>query len=461
MRHVVPIAALAICSLASCSDDATSDAGATGSKDAGGDVQLDDAQTDANEDVGSDQDASPDDADTSDGPVGPDVGSDAQPDAAPDAGCADLCPTPGGGVTWGCQKRFMYGVNYAWNHFAGDFGGISSWGQSGVAAESQLHLQQLTEMREHGANVVRWWVFPDFRGDGVTFDGAETPTGLGATTVADVQAALAVAEQADVYLMLCLFSFDNFRPSADVSGLWTPGLEPIVVDGTKRQALLEQVVRPFAAAVEASPHRHRMIAWDVINEPEWAMTGPSPYGDQAYDPGSGIDPVDHPTMEGFVSDVIGVLRQESSALVTVGSAAFKWAHAWTGVDLDFYQFHMYAWINTYWPYTDPPSVYGLDAKPIVMGEFPMGDLASDSYADVVSSWHANGFAGALSWQYNEATAAGLNDVKTFADQHACETRYTTGPGAGRMGQNGAVLTHPHPSEPGRLCRVVDGRAVCE
>jgi hypothetical protein len=262
--------------------------------------------------------------------------------------------------------------------------------------------------------------------------------------------------------MLCLFSFDGFRPSEEVAGIWTPGLQPIVVDAAKRQALLEQVVRPIAAAVEASPYRHRMIGWDVINEPEWAMSGPSPYGDDAYDPGSGIDPVDHPTMEGFVGDVIGVLRQESSALVTVGAAAFKWAHAWTGVDLDFYQFHMYAWINAFWPYTDPPSVYGLDAKPIVMGEFPMGDLTpSIGYADVVSSWYANGFAGAMSWQYNEATVSGLSEVKAFADAHVCETRYTTGPGAGRKLVTDGDSTPLQPGGFGRLCRVVNGRALCD
>jgi len=443
--------------LANCSDEALSGSRAATLGDAGDqDVQ---APTDAMQDVTSEPDATVPDAGEPDANVQPDTGVDSE---APDAGCTDPCPAPAGGVTWGCQKRFMYGVNYAWHHFAGDFGGISAWGQAGVAAESQTHLLQLADMHDHGANVVRWWVFPDFRGDGVAFDGADAPTGLGATTTEDVQAALALADQADVYLMLCLFSFDGFRPSEDVAGIWTPGLRPIVVDPSHRQALLDQVVRPIAAAVEASPHRHRMIAWDVINEPEWAMNGASPYGDEAYDPGDGIEPVDHATMESFVSDVIGVLRQESSALVTVGAAAWKWAHAWTGVDVDFYQFHMYAWINDYWPYTDPPDVYGLDAKPIVMGEFPMGDLTpSDSYANVVSSWYASGFAGALSWQYNEASTAGMDAVRAFADVHPCETRYKSGVGAGRK-RFVAPVVHPvGPLHPGRLCRVVDGRALCD
>lgn len=462
MRHSVFRAgfraAIAGLIVGGCSGDDSSGAGTATPADAGNaDVST---QADAEDDVSAQAEAGRD-AEGTDAPGDGDVGPDVQPEASADAGCTDPCPAPGGGVTWGCQKRFMYGLNYAWHHFAGDFGGIGAWGQSGVAAQPQVHLQHLAEMRDHGAGVVRWWVFPDFRGDGIAFDAGDVPTGLGATTIDDVKAALELADQADVYLMLCLFSFDGFRPAEEVAGIWTPGLTPIVTNPAHRQALLEQVVRPFAAAVEASPYRHRMIAWDVVNEPEWAMTGPSPYGDAAYEAGTGIDPVDHATMEGFVSDVIGVIREESSALVTVGAAAWKWAHAWTGVDLDFYQFHMYAWINQYWPYTDPPQVYGLDAKPIVMGEFPLGDLTpTDSYTDVVSSWYANGYAGALGWQYNEAESPALDEIKAFSDAHPCETRYTAGAGAGRK----RVVTPPSvaaaKAAPGRLCRVVDGHAIC-
>lgn len=408
-------------------------------------------------DTGSNDTMADDDRmDTADGDA---TVADAPQETSPEAGCTDPCPF-GAGLTWGCQQRFMYGVNYAWHNFAGDFGGIGAWSQPGISAIASTHAEQLQDMHDHGASVVRWWVFPDFRGDGIVFDASDVPTGLGPTTLSDVQTALALADQADMYLMLCLFSFDGFRPSEDVSGIWTPGLRPIVVEPSQREALLENVVRPFAAAVQASPFRHRMIAWDVINEPEWAMTGASPYGDQDYDPGAGLEPVTHSVMESFVSDVIGVLRQESDALVTVGSAARKWAHAWSQVDIDFYQFHMYPSINDYWPYTDPPSAFGLDGKPIVMGEFPMGELtSSDSYSDVVTSWYDNGFAGALSWQYNEASAEGLNAVLAFANQHPCETRYSFAPTGNRMRRSAS-----HPAvrgiAPGRLCRYADGKMNC-
>ena len=72
--------------------------------------------------------------------------------------------------------------------------------------------------------------------------------------------------------MLTLFSFDNFRPSADNAGIYVYGLNPIATNATQRAALVDQVVRPFARAAEQSQYRDRVVAWDVINEPEWAIT---------------------------------------------------------------------------------------------------------------------------------------------------------------------------------------------
>ncbi|EYF07298.1 hypothetical protein [Chondromyces apiculatus] len=337
--------------------------------------------------------------------------------------CEDTCPAPGGGVTFACKHRFMYGVNYAWQYFGGDFGGIAAWQQAGVSADAASHAARLADIHDHGGSVVRWWVFPDFRGDGIAFDASDNPTGLGGTAVADLHKALELAAQADVYLMPCLFSFDAFRPSGDVAGIWVPGITPMVVDAQKRAMLLENVVRPLARAAASSPHSERLLAWDVINEPEWAMTGPSPYGDDTYDPMGELAVVTHAQMETFVAEVIGVLREESSALVTVGGAAMKWAKAWSAVDVDFYQFHMYDWINAYWPYMDSPAEFGVDDRPVVMGEFPLQGLSGVSYGELVGDWYGNGYAGALGWHYEEATPEQLDAMKAFASTHACETRY--------------------------------------
>lgn len=413
MQRLPEIVVLGLALFAGCGDDsaaAPDDAGAefeaagetTGETDAGADLP---AEVETEADVPGDTPAE-------------------TPAEAGDGGpCVDECPVATG-IPWGCRRRFLYGVNYAWRHFAGDFGGIPAWGQTGVAGDRANYRADLQRMHDHGASVIRWWMFPDFRGAGILFDGDENPTGLGPTTLDDLAAALELAAETDLYLMLCLFSFDNFRPSREEYGVAIPGIAPLVRDEARRRRLLEQVVRPLARAAQADPHHDRLIAWDVINEPEWAMTGPSPYGDEDYDPNGELEAVTHAQMETFVAETIAVLRAESEALITVGGTAWKWAHAWTRVDLDFYQIHMYDWINRWWPYSNPPATYGLTDKPVVMGEFPMGDLtAGVTYDMVVDSWWSNGYAGALSWMYDGADEGSLDLVAGFAARHPCETRY--------------------------------------
>jgi hypothetical protein len=318
----------------------------------------------------------------------------------------------------------MYGINYAWHNFAADFGGNHAWNQPGLSAEPAVETE-LQKMASNGVNVVRWWLWPDFRGDGVTFDSSDTPTGLGGTALADIARALELAERNNIYLMLTPFSFDNFRPTRMDSGILVRGIKPMVIDDNKRRALMDNVVAPLARAVESSPFHQRMVAWDMINEPEWAVTGPSLYGgDPAFDPMDELEPITHVQMETFLRDVLKTLRANNGALVTVGGTAIKWAHAWSMLDLDFHQFHMYDWVNMYWPYDKSPMMYGLGNKPVVMGEFPVTGLSNVSYSKLVESWFGNGYAGALGWAFNDKSFnADFTAIKGFADARTCETRY--------------------------------------
>ena len=338
--------------------------------------------------------------------------------------CQDTCAVAAG-VNWACKLRFMYGVNYAWHNYASDFGGNKAWSQPGISGEPAVETE-LRSMAANGIQVIRWWLWPDFRGDGVTFDASDTPTGLGGTALADVARALELAEMNDMYLMLTLFSFDNFRPTRMESDLKVRGLSPIATDDKKLRALIDNVIAPLARAVEQSPYKNRVIAWDMINEPEWAIKGPSMYGgDPEFDPMMDFEAVTHAQMEAFLRELGKGLRANSKALLTVGGAAIKWAHAWSMLDLDFHQFHMYDWVNMYWPYDKSPKDFGLDDKPLVMGEFPLNGLTGVSYQKLVESWFGNGYAGALGWAFTDTmfNNGDYSAVKAFADAHKCETRY--------------------------------------
>ena len=335
------------------------------------------------------------------------------------------------GVPVDCATRFHYGVNYAWDQFAGDFGGVSAWCAPGVSRNPRV-ATAFADMRAHGVDAIRWWVWPDLRGDGVALDAGGTPTGIGGTTYADIEAALALAAQADLHIQFCLFSFDNFRPDRTTnSGRFIRGTQPIVIDDAKRAALIENVVRPFVRAVNADPHRDRVVAWDVINEPEWAISGSDAYGDEPFTPQTTLQTVTHPQMEAFVRDVIAGIRAESPAPITVGSAAAKWPRAWSAVDVDFVSIHIYDWVNMYWPYSASPAQLMLPAgKPVVMGEFPLGGLTGVPYTQMLESWYGNGYAGAMGWAVNGggsnaafSWSMGKAAVKTFADAKGCTTAY--------------------------------------
>ncbi|WP_437500376.1 endo-1,4-beta-glucanase [Sorangium sp. So ce1099] len=351
------------------------------------------------------------------------------PDTCAGAG-EDACPFEGG-VQIDCRLRFMYGVNYAWRDFGADFGGQSRWSQSGVSGKKGEVLADLQDMRANGVDVVRWWIYPRFYGDQIAFDGQGNPTGLGGTSTQDILAALELAEQAQVNVMFTLFSFDGFYKATHnpPSGLTAVSMGPIVADPARRARLIENVVRPIAQTVASSPHRSRMLAWDVINEPEWAMTGPSLYGgDPPFEGDSSkFDLVTHQQMEALAKESAAVLRGETGAPVSVGSAAIKWGQAWTHADVDFYQVHMYGWVNEWFPYNTPPSEYGLTDKPVVMGEFPINMAEMDvTYDKFVSDLYNIRYAGALSWSItdrNFSWSSNKTAVKAFADKHPCETRY--------------------------------------
>jgi hypothetical protein len=192
---------------------------------------------------------------------------------------------------------------------------------------------------------------------------------------------------------------------------------------------METAVRPFVRAVTASPYADRVVSWDVINEPEWAVSGSNPYGDMPYTPQTNLQTVTHAEMEIFVAATIAAIRRESTLPITVGSAAAKWARAWSRVGVDFYTVHIYDWVNTYWPYSSSPAELGFEGKPVVMGEFPLGGLTGVPYADMLASWYDRGYAGAQGWAFHGGSMGIFNwpmskaNVRTFADAKGCPLRY--------------------------------------
>ncbi len=344
----------------------------------------------------------------------------------------DTCPAPNG-VEWQCQKRFMVGTNWAWKNWGADFGGITAWGKKGVSQDAAAFSADMATLKAGGTSVIRWWMWPRFLTESITWGADDAPSAVGGTLIADVQKALELAEQNDVFIMFSPFSFDNFGPTKDESGINSRGIKGIVTDATKRGKLLNNLIRPVAQAIEASPYKHRMLAWDLINEPEWAMTGPNPNDTAAFEPNEDLESVTHAEMKVFLDELTVVIREESSALVTIGSAAIKWGNAWRDFDVDFYSLHYYDWVYQWFPYdTVTPASKGLTGKPVVMGEFPYGGLSAfaaqnlpaQTLGEFLNGLWDVGYAGALGWAFTDPNFQfDGTGQKAFADTHACETAY--------------------------------------
>ena len=159
------------------------------------------------------------------------------------------------------QEDFSYGINYAWKNYAGDFGGIEGWAKEGVASDPEPYRTELRDMAAHGIKVVRWWVWPEFWTDAISFDANGAPLPLAQSAIDDGLKALELADEAGLRIMFCLFSFDGFRPSRESFGIKMTGYRDIVIDDDRRKALMDNVITPFARALQNSPHRDSLHSW--------------------------------------------------------------------------------------------------------------------------------------------------------------------------------------------------------
>jgi len=250
--------------------------------------------------------------------------------------------------------------------------------------------KDFAEMAAKGVRVARWFVFgdgraaPKFEADGGVATGGST---YDRYFMDDVDEALAAAQRHHVKLVLVLLDFhwcDN--PKTD-NGVHLGGHADVIVDLAKRVAFVENAVAPLVRHCRAAP---AVLAWDVINEPEWAITITS---------GASLgQPVPLDAMRDLVRRVSDVVHREAPCqLVTLSSASRKWLRLWQGLGLDFYQYHYYDWMEGDSPFDVICRDLGLD-KPCILGEFPTQGSAIPP-ATYLDKSLSNGYGGALAWSY--------------------------------------------------------------
>jgi hypothetical protein len=242
-------------------------------------------------------------------------------------------------------------------------------------------------MEAQGIRVVKWRVFSDGR-YGLQFDGAGLVTGVDDFFLKDIDAALEIARRHDMYLVLTLFS----------SGLWTAdcqsgtvhlgGQAATLIDPARSQALVDRAIVPLLEHVASSD---RILAYEIIAEPEWGIQELNPDADQRIKLPDSV-------IQEFVKSVAGAIHQHTPSLATVESNRFSNMRNWQGLGLDYYSFSWYDWLEPYEPLTTPASSANLD-RPIVIGEYPAGGSAYYQLPQILDTAYSLGYAGAFGWSY--------------------------------------------------------------
>ncbi|MCB8968661.1 MAG: cellulase family glycosylhydrolase [Ardenticatenaceae bacterium] len=356
-------------------------------------------------------------------------------------------------VPWRCGNWYLSGVNVPWHNgaYGADFGTVEEWGNY-HAYDATATAQMFANLHAAGVNTVRWWVFTDGRG-APEFDSNSGGgvTGLDANFLPSIESAITLAAQYDIYLAFNLWDFGMLDDEVPGDGEHAGGHTDLIVENAKRQsfinnALIPMLDHPIAGTSYTVGTHPNVIAWDIINEPEWGIVE-----------SGGVDPdISNPVtlaqMQRFVAEIAAAIHQHSNQLITVGSASLKWnsdtvlggtANWWADEDLtpfaangtlDFYQVHYYGWMNgdeitwSYSPLFQSAADAGLD-KPTVIGEMPLNALdLGVSLASALDTIYANGYAGVWLWAYEDDGSGMFGtwptsqaELSAFNQAHAAET----------------------------------------
>jgi hypothetical protein len=269
--------------------------------------------------------------------------------------------------------RFVVGVNLPWVGYGTDFG-TSPWYPDGGLAHQPAALAVLDRtfaaLARDGIGVARVFLLCDLR-SGVRFDAGGRPSGIDAAVIPDLAALVAAARRHGIALMPVLLDFHLCGPREIVGGVQLGGRSPLILDIDAATILIDRVIRPV---IEAFAGDDTIVAWDVINEPEWCA-------------------VPSKAMRGFLDQAVRCIHRGAPQPVTVGCAGTWKLDLVRDLDLDFYQIHWYDRFG--WrALTRPVAQLGLGARPVILGEF---SGRSAGVARVLDAAKAAGYEGALVW----------------------------------------------------------------
>jgi hypothetical protein len=361
---------------------------------------------------------------------------------------------PASTIRYNNKEYYINGINVPWNSFGSDIGTHYEWG---ALYSPSFFTTFFQECQTYGINCVRLWIHCDGRST-PEFDDNGNVTGLDTNFFSNFDDIFRIAATCNVMIMPCLWSFDMTKDFTSTAGKYAGLHASLIQDTNKTRSYINNALIPM---VKRYANTCNLFAWEIINEPEWSISGP----------GNTAQLVSGAEMERFCAMIAEAIHLNSAKMVTVGSACLKWsssrqppaeAHYWSDSSfravydkpkafLDFYQVHYYDWMfNADWGY-DPfqaqksPAYWKLD-KPALIGESP-AQAGQYTMKQMVESAYANGYAGVMPWSYNANDGAGTwnsckNELKAFRDAHASLVDFRCDNGALDGEKDGRAFRRP-------------------
>jgi hypothetical protein len=282
------------------------------------------------------------------------------------------------------QLPFLAGANLPWLHYGCDFG-ANAWSPDGGVgkAENRKALQRIfQELNRRGIRTIRWFLLCDGR-SGIRFTKAGTPIGPDQYLFADIDAALEIAAACNLRIIFVLLDFLWFGEAVLSNGVQVRGRGNIISGAYNQRALRRRVLKPLFKRYGRSPV---ILAWDIINEPEWATRGCG---------GASAGALPYLAMRRFIRKTARMVHRYTGQLATVGLGNATRLSLVRFTGLDFYQVHWYDRWDDAAPLDRPITEWNLD-RPLLLGEFPTRNSARLPEAIVEASKNS-GYCGALAW----------------------------------------------------------------
>ena len=279
---------------------------------------------------------------------------------------------------------FLEGANLPWLCYGGDFG-ANAWSPDGGVGkpENREDLRCIfLELNKQGIHTIRWFLLCDGRA-GISFTKTGTPIGPDQHLFIDIDAALEMAAACNLRVIFVLLDFLWFGKAALFNGVQVRGRGGVISGAYKQHALRRRVLKPLLKRYGRSPI---ILAWDIINEPEWATKGCGGVSGTA---------IAYLAMRHFIKKTARLVHRYTKQLATVGLGNASGLPLVRNTGLDFYQVHWYDRWDAKAPLDRPVAAWNLD-RPMLLGEFPTKNSARNPEA-IVEASKKSGYCGALAW----------------------------------------------------------------